>query len=1056
MIRLSPPPLSRGCTSAKGRRFWLVLLVGLSGASLIPPVAAAPVITEVMASNRSTIADEDGDYSDWVEIHNPDATAVALGGWYLTDTASNKTKWSFPAGVTIPAHGYLLVWASNKNRGSATTPPHTNFALSSGGEYVGLIQADGTTVVSEFAPGYPPLSDDTSYGVTQGEGDDAGRFGYFGRATPGTRNGGAATLITLGEVTFSRDSGIFQNSVTLEITGAGAGQVIRYVLAPPSPVGASVAPPDEDSPQYTGPLTITESTIVRAAVFTADTGLRGPVTTAHFARLADDLANFTSALPVVVLDSHGLGPMERDDIDRDGWLYVFTPEADVPARLQDAPELVTPMEFKVRGSSSALFPKKGYNVELKARSGGDDPQPLLGMPASEDWAFVAPWNYDRAFIRNALGYTLARQMGYWAPRTRFAEGFLNADGGSLTASDYQGIFIITERILFGSDRVNLEPPSPSATNEPEITGGYILKLDGRDPDEFGFRTNRGVPSFPESEFVVARPKAADLPEPHRAYLRHYIQVMEDTIYEEQAAGFTTRKYQDFIDVPSWIDLHLLNVFLSNADALLRSVYFTKAPGGKLIAGPVWDFDRSAGSADERTMNPETWQHTLADVWNHEWWGPLFRDPEFMQAWVDRWFELRRGPFATHRLHALIDQLGAEVGAEAAARDAARWPNNASPTGRGLAGELDHLKNWIERRAEWIDHQFLAPPSVQFANPDSILVPEPGTQIVYTLDGSDPRSSGGTPSATAQVSTGPLKLPDLTPFRARSQRLDPNVGVPGVAWSQPITLGDVRGHVQLINVSSRAIAGSGDNTLIAGIVVAGDEPARFLARAVGPTLSVHGVTSTAHNPIIRVLRSDGTVVAENTQWTDETSDTLRAVMDQVGAFPLEEGSRDAAVVADLAPGVYTMHITDLEQADGIALAELYHVEGSSRALNLSTRARVEAGQGQLIGGFAVRGDAPKRLLIRAVGPSLSRFGVTSVLADPVVTLHRDTEVLATVDNWEDSAELQDATLVAGAFALDPGSKDAALVVLLPPGNYTAAVSGANNSVGVALLEIYELP
>src|SRR5687767_10055376 len=127
-------------------------------------MAADPVINELMAINSRTLADVDGDFSDWVEIHNPDPTTpVNLAGWHLTDDAALRTKWTFPA-VTINPGGYLVVFASDKNRAVAGQQLHTNFKLTGDGEYLGLIKPDGTTAASEFAPAFPPQQNDVSYG----------------------------------------------------------------------------------------------------------------------------------------------------------------------------------------------------------------------------------------------------------------------------------------------------------------------------------------------------------------------------------------------------------------------------------------------------------------------------------------------------------------------------------------------------------------------------------------------------------------------------------------------------------------------------------------------------------------------------------------------------------------------------------------------------------------------------------------------------------------------------------------------------------------------------
>jgi hypothetical protein len=127
---------------------------------------ADPVISEFMASNHNSISDEDGNHSDWIEIYNPDVTAVNMAGWSLTDLQSNLQKWTFPA-VTIPAKGHLLVFASGQDRKVVGQPLHTSFDLKASGEYLALVKPDGSTITTEFAPVYPPQFEDISYGTSQ-------------------------------------------------------------------------------------------------------------------------------------------------------------------------------------------------------------------------------------------------------------------------------------------------------------------------------------------------------------------------------------------------------------------------------------------------------------------------------------------------------------------------------------------------------------------------------------------------------------------------------------------------------------------------------------------------------------------------------------------------------------------------------------------------------------------------------------------------------------------------------------------------------------------------
>ena len=123
-----------------------------------------PFISEVMAVNGRTLADAEGDFPDWVEIHNPSAAPVNLAGWSVTDDPADKTKWQFPA-TTLPAGGYLVVFASDKDRAVAGQPLHTNFKLDGDGEYLALVKPDGATVASAFDPAFPSQYNDISYGV---------------------------------------------------------------------------------------------------------------------------------------------------------------------------------------------------------------------------------------------------------------------------------------------------------------------------------------------------------------------------------------------------------------------------------------------------------------------------------------------------------------------------------------------------------------------------------------------------------------------------------------------------------------------------------------------------------------------------------------------------------------------------------------------------------------------------------------------------------------------------------------------------------------------------
>jgi sugar lactone lactonase YvrE len=283
---------------------------------------------------------------------------------------------------------------------------------------------------------------------------------------------------------------------------------------------------------------------------------------------------------------------------------------------------------------------------------------------------------------------------------------------------------------------------------------------------------------------------------------------------------------------------------------------------------------------------------------------------------------------------------------------------------------------------------------------------------------------------------------------------------------PPTGGEIAAH--FVNLSSRlhTMEGSASRAFIAGFVVSGSISKPMLIRAVGPGLGQFGVGGALTNPRLQIYAGNQ-LVAENEDWIDTA--TLRSTSDRVGAFPLAAGSRDAAILLTLPPGAYSARVSP-NGGNGVALVEVYDAETAQPAaqlVNLSTRGFVETGDGVLVAGFVVTGAAAKRVLVRGIGPALTAFGVDGALGDAVLKIYRGNTVVAQNDDWgtpqpvagapgASAAEIASAAQASGAFALTAGSKDAALVVTLAPGAYSAVVSGANNTTGAGLVEVYELP
>ncbi len=267
--------------------------------------------------------------------------------------------------------------------------------------------------------------------------------------------------------------------------------------------------------------------------------------------------------------------------------------------------------------------------------------------------------------------------------------------------------------------------------------------------------------------------------------------------------------------------------------------------------------------------------------------------------------------------------------------------------------------------------------------------------------------------------------------------------------------------RLVNLSTRGFVPPG-GALTPGFFVRGTKTKPLLIRAVGPTLSLFGVGSALAEAKLDVIaQSSSAVVVSNNAWGG--SALLREGFASVGAFPLAADSKDAAVETNLSPAAYTVRVTTGDAiSSGVTLAEIYDAEPvtatGAQLVNVSTLGFVGSGDKILTAGFAIAGNAPKRLLIRAVGPGLAPFGVTGLLPNPQLGLVPlgGTEPLATNDDWPDLVNVRAAFTSAGAFALTPGSKDAALVITLEPGAYTVIVSDVSGSAsGNALVEIYDL-
>jgi hypothetical protein len=353
--------------------------------------------------------------------------------------------------------------------------------------------------------------------------------------------------------------------------------------------------------------------------------------------------------------------------------------------------------------------------------------------------------------------------------------------------------------------------------------------------------------------------------------------------------------------------------------------------------------------------------------------------------------------------------------------------------------------------------------VQVPLTDLVITPQTTSSGTPT-GGQTPTTGGGivvppppAPPAVPSVSDKPATTPPTTSTTPPST--DSSVTTPP-AGSSTGTSSDTQNTSRIVSLSARSTAGTGCDTLIAGFVVAGGAGKSYLVRGIGPTLSSFGVPDTL-NDLSLSLYSGSTQLASNEAWgTASNASAIASTAAALGAFSLPATSHDAVLLPTLGSGLYTAQVCGKADAKGVALVEVYDAASNTgaRLVSASIRSQVGTGANVLIAGFTIAGNAPKQILIRAVGPSLASYGVTGLLADPQLTLYRQgTDApIQQNDNWSGTAALKAAFVATGAFPLDDTSKDAALLVTLEPGNYSAQVSGVNGLTGVALVEVYEMP
>lgn len=370
--------------------------------------------------------------------------------------------------------------------------------------------------------------------------------------------------------------------------------------------------------------------------------------------------------------------------------------------------------IEIRGSSSQMFPKKQYGIELRAANGVDDFEAsIFGMPKEADWVLFAPYN-DKTLIRDALAYRLARSMGGYASRSRYFELVLN--------NQYMGVFVFLEKVKRGKNRVNIDKLASDELTGDVVTGGYILKLDKTTGgDGSGFASNHAPEGSKNSQKIFYQyeyPKGEDIKTEQKTYIKDYMKSFEDALASEQFSD-PVNGWTKYADMNSFVDYFIMNELTKNPDAYRLSTFMYKrkdSDGGKLFMGPVWDFNLGFGNVNYCTNGTTTGLvidfNTICptDDWQIPfWWKRLWGDITFRKAVSDRWTSLRQNKLSNDVVLGYVDSVANVLNVEAQQRNFTKWPvigtyvwPNYKFDFNSYAGEVDWMKQWIRDRMTYLD------------------------------------------------------------------------------------------------------------------------------------------------------------------------------------------------------------------------------------------------------------------------------------------------------------------------------------------------------------------
>jgi hypothetical protein len=743
------------------------------------------VINEILADNRTGLRDEDGTAADWLELHNRSSIPVPLAGAFLTDAMDEPQKWPLPA-VVLPPQGYLVIFASGKDRRDPQGQLHTNFSLSKQGEYLAMTSQG--QVVSGFVPAFPSQSEDVSYGFSA---SDSTNLIFMPQPTPGAANN--ASSAQPDGVRIDPPNGTFTGSMAITLSTPATGAVIHFTLDGTVPTVAS--------PVYTQPIPVSATTQVRARARVNESN--SAVTGASWIRLSPALATYRSALPLMVIENFNRGPvpakgLTNQQVAMQSAVWQIQERSGGTAGWDGLPQLSGDIGIRGRGHFSSTWSKPPFAVECQAPDGETVEGAPLGLPSNDDWVLYYPDPAefrDPTMLANTFIYELSRRLGRYAPRFRFVELFLNTNGGDLTLADRQGVYVLLEKISRGAQRLDFENLSADGTR-----GGALLSINRPDAiPETGFPAANGattpqffrtagpdrilqttpdvltlsgddLPGNSSAALGFEQPGGYRISPAQRTALETWFRQFEDALYHPQDWRDPVSGWRKWLVEDDWAQGYLLQNFTRHFDALRLSVYPWLGDDRKLRLGPIWDVTPdgfSGGEAPDESLYYRSGQL---------WFPRLFADPDFKQTYLDQWTRWRRTGFSDAAMESVIETQAAEI-------TAANAVAQGIPSGANWEARITVMKGWVKARAAFFDQNFVPLPIISqpdgiVANGTTVGISSPAPEWWVTTDGSDPRLPGGAVSPMALANPVSVVINQDTKITARSRQ--------GSEWSGPVT------------------------------------------------------------------------------------------------------------------------------------------------------------------------------------------------------------------------------------------------------------------------------